>query len=103
MGNSNEHQQPQPNELLMSNGEATPPQPASASSSPSGGKKWLVALLLSILVGGLGVDRFYLGYTGLGILKLVTCGGFFIWYVVDIILIATGKMKDAQGQDLIKD
>jgi TM2 domain-containing membrane protein YozV len=62
-----------------------------------------VALLLSILVGGLGVDRFYLGYTGLGILKLVTCGGFFIWYIYDIIMIATGKMKDAQGRDLVKD
>lgn len=82
----------------MSNGESTTPAPA-----PAGGKKWLVALLLSIFVGGLGVDRFYLGYTGLGILKLITCGGFFIWYVIDIILIATGKMKDAQGADLVKD
>lgn len=90
-------------EHLMSNGEATQPQSAPATPSTSGGKKWLVALLLSIFVGGLGVDRFYLGYTGLGILKLVTCGGFFIWYVYDIIMIATGKMKDAHGQDLIKE
>ncbi len=86
----------------MSNGETTQPQSAPATP-PTGGKKWLVALLLSIFVGGLGIDRFYLGYTGLGILKLVTCGGFFIWYVYDIIMIATGKMKDAQGQELVKD
>ncbi|MBN1521945.1 MAG: TM2 domain-containing protein [Candidatus Aureabacteria bacterium] len=65
-------------------------------------KKWMVALLLSIFVGGLGVDRFYLGYIGLGVVKLITGGGCGIWWLIDLILIATGKMKDANGNDLEK-
>ena len=52
-------------------------------------KKWLTALLLSILIGSLGVDRFYMGHVGLGILKLITFGGFGIWWLIDLILIAT--------------
>ena len=66
------------------------------------GKKWLTALLLSILLGGLGIDRFYMGYIGLGILKLITLGGCGIWALIDIILIATGSLKDAQGNELEK-
>jgi TM2 domain-containing membrane protein YozV len=60
-------------------------------------KEWLTALLLSLFVGVLGVDRFYLGYTGLGILKLVTLGGCGIWATIDFILIAMGKITDSRG------
>ena len=60
----------------------------------------MVALLLSIFVGSLGVDRFYLGYIGLGILKLITLGGCGIWWIIDLILIATKNLKDADGQEL---
>ncbi|WP_340537718.1 NINE protein [Nocardioides sp. GXZ039] len=63
-------------------------------------KDWLTALLLSVLVGGFGVDRFYLGYTGLGILKLVTCGGAGIWAIIDLVLIAMRKLPDANGRPL---
>lgn len=55
------------------------------------------ALILSILVGALGVDRFYLGYTGMGILKLLTGGCFGILWLIDLINIATGRLQPADG------
>lgn len=58
------------------------------------------ALLCSVFLGTLGVDRFYLGQTGLGIAKLVTCGGAGVWAMIDTILIGMGKMRDAQGNSL---
>lgn len=55
------------------------------------------ALILSALLGGLGVDRFYLGYTGMGVLKLLTGGVFGVLWILDIINIATGKLQPADG------
>ncbi|HJU83394.1 MAG TPA: NINE protein [Holophagaceae bacterium] len=63
-------------------------------------RDWLVALLLSIFLGGLGVDRFYLGHIGLGIVKLVTLGGCGIWTIIDVILIAVGSLKDVENLPL---
>lgn len=67
-----------------------------------GQKDWLTALLLSIFLGQLGVDRFYLGHVGLGIVKLLTVGGCGIWWLIDVILIAGNNLKDSQGKPLYK-
>ncbi len=81
----------------------TPPMPPQQPPGPQPGQKdWLTALLLSILLGGWGVDRFYLGYTGLGVLKLITGGGCGVWWLIDWIMILTDKMTDAEGRPLHK-
>jgi TM2 domain-containing membrane protein YozV len=63
-------------------------------------KNWLVVALLSIFLGILGIDRFYSGRHDLGILKLLTLGGFCIWWAVDVILVLTGCMKDGWGNTI---
>lgn len=78
------------------------PQVQPQAGVPAEGYDWTVALILSILVGELGVDRFYTGSITLGILKLITFGGCGIWWLVDIILIVTGSYKDAYGRPLVR-
>lgn len=64
-------------------------------------KNYAVALVLSLLLGYFGVDRFYLGSFGLGFLKLITAGGGGIWWVIDIILIAAKMAKDGAKRPLV--
>jgi TM2 domain-containing membrane protein YozV len=59
--------------------------------------RWFTLLLLSIFLGGFGIDRFYVGKIGTGILKLITGGGCGIWWVIDIILIVAGNFTDSEG------
>ncbi len=61
---------------------------------------WILTLIMSIILGKLGVDRFIMGHIGLGILKLITLGGCGVWWIVDIILIATKHdFKDIEWVD----
>jgi len=60
--------------------------------------RWLILLLLSIFFGSLGVDRFYVGKIGTGVLKLITCGGCGIWWLIDLIFIITGNFTDINGK-----
>jgi len=89
-------------------------------------KNQLAALLLCLFVGWLGVHRYYLGrvgsgvamlllylsgfvaflftirYRGLYVLAAIAFVGFFVWWIIDLISIATGKMKDGEGRELGK-
>jgi TM2 domain-containing membrane protein YozV len=60
----------------------------------------VVAVQLSLLLGMFGVDRFYLGYTRSGLLKLATLGGLGVWFLVDLVRIMRGMVPDAQGHPL---
>ena len=68
------------------------------SSAHGDGKSQLVALILVLLVGGLGIHRFYLGYTWQGIVQLLTGGGCGIWALIDLIRIITGSLKPKDGE-----
>lgn len=76
--------------------------PVQASQIPGvfSDKSYTTALILSILLGTLGIDRFYLGYTGIGVAKLLTLGGCGIWALVDLILIAMRNVPDSDGRPL---
>tara|TARA_Y100001960_G_C14259094_1_gene626613 strand:+ start:274 stop:546 length:273 start_codon:yes stop_codon:yes gene_type:complete len=63
-------------------------------------KDWIVTLVLAILVGGLGIDRFYSGSILLGVLKLVTFGGLGLWWLIDLIMLVTGNYKDGDGNPI---
>lgn len=71
---------------------------AKQSKRAGGDKKWVTALLLVIFLGGLGIHRFYLGYTWQGIVQLLTLGGLGIWTLIDLIRIITRSLGPKNGE-----
>ncbi|MEZ4918190.1 MAG: TM2 domain-containing protein [Saprospiraceae bacterium] len=71
---------------------------AKSGMGTASGRSQLVALLLCIFVGGLGIHRFYLGYTGLGILYLFTAGLFGIGWFIDLIRLIIPNGLTPKGQ-----
>lgn len=54
--------------------------------------------MIAWLLGFLGVDRFYLGKVGTGIVKLLTLGGLGVWWLIDLILTLSGVQRDKEGR-----
>lgn len=72
---------------------------SAAKTSGGGGmdNETLIAILLCIFVGGLGIHRFYLGYNLIGLLQLLTAGGCGIWVLIDLIRLITGDLEANTG------
>jgi len=63
-------------------------------------RHFLAVFFISFAWGVFGIDRMYLGKWGTGLLKLVTAGGAGLWQAVDLWLIMSGAMRDAQGREM---
>ncbi|MGI5195326.1 TM2 domain-containing protein [Streptomyces sp. CA-288835] len=92
---------------------AMPPQPGMYTGDPNAlygydpygrpysDKSKVVAGVLQLTLGSLGIGRFYIGHVGIGIAQLFTCGGLGIWALIDGIILLTGSNNtDAQGRIL---
>jgi len=68
---------------------------------PYSDKSKVVAGLLQLFLGGLGIGRFYTGHTGMALGQLFTCGGLGIWALIDaIIFFVSNDRTDKQGRVL---
>jgi len=72
----------------------------SSVASVDHGRHFLAVFFLSFMWGSFGVDRFYLGKIGTGVLKLVTFGGLGVWVLVDLVLVMSGSMRDKEGNEM---
>jgi len=73
--------------------ETTLSYPAESSEKSRG-----VALALAAILGPFGAHRFYAGKTGTGVLMAATIGGLGVWYLYDLILVASGSFRDVEGR-----
>lgn len=68
---------------------------------PYSDKSRTIALAIGVPLGVFGAHRFYVGKVGTGLLQLVTLGGLGLWWLYDMILIASGGFTDGAGQRVV--
>lgn len=89
-------------EVTPANGAPVNQPNVSYASSENPNKEYVLTVLLSWFLGGWGIDRFYLGHTALGVVKLVTGGGLGIWSIIDLFLITWGKVTQKDNPAPLK-
>jgi len=67
------------------------------SGTPLSSDEKIIAILLCFFLGGLGIHRFYLGYTTIGVIQLLTAGGCGVWVLIDFIRLIIGDLGRAGG------
>jgi TM2 domain-containing membrane protein YozV len=72
-----------------------------SETAKSESKSYILTGVFAIMLGFFGVDRFFLGKTGSAVAKLLTLGGFGVWWLVDIIILLTGNTRDKNGAPLV--
>ena len=68
--------------------------------TPKSSRSYIVTLLLAMFLSGFGVHRFYTGYILIGIIQLLTAGGFGIWAFIDLVSLVMNSYRDAEGNEL---
>jgi len=70
--------------------------------APPSDKSRGIAFILALVLGVFGAHRFYVGKVGSGIGMICTLGGLGIWYLYDVIMVASGQFTDADGRRLVR-
>lgn len=80
---------------------STPPVYQLTPPPPPAPKSFVATWLFALVLGFFGVDRFYLGRIGTGIVKAITLGGLGVWWFIDLVFTLIGTRKDAWGRELV--
>ena len=81
--------------------ERREPPPTPRRTPPASDFNRLTTFLLCLLLGFLGVHRFYVGRAGSGVLWLLTGGILAVGWIYDLVMIATGEFQDEQGKRVV--
>lgn len=83
--------------IIVTTSESKKEETPAPTPAPSGSRSYIAAILLTFFFGGIGVHRFYLGYTWQGVVQLLTLGGLGVWTLIDFIRIILQDLQPKGG------